>query len=179
MPAPTRRWLHGCLFAAIVLALTGVAGAMIPAPLAADAASTPPSVAVESMTTGRTGHTATYLNSGLVLVAGGRGRTGYLKSAELYDRYANAWMAAASLTVPRTGHTATLLRDGRVLVVGGANGAGSVATAELYDPDPDKWSSAGTMRVRRIGHTATLLPNGRVLVVGGQDSSGPLATAEH
>jgi len=167
------RLLHGCAFAAGALALAGLAAGMGPAPLPAEAA-TPPSVAVASMTTARAGHTATYLNNGLVLVAGGRGREGYLKSAELYDRGANTWIPAASMAAPRSGQTATLLPDSRVLVIGGVNASGPLGTAELYDPDANRWSSAGTMRSRRIGHTATLLPDGRVLVVGG----GPLPTAE-
>jgi ABC-type dipeptide/oligopeptide/nickel transport system permease component/N-acetylneuraminic acid mutarotase len=168
-----RRLLDGFLLAAMGLALAGLAAAMVPAPLAAEAA-TPPSVAVASMTTARAGHTATYLNNGLVLVAGGRGRGGYLRTAESYDRGANAWIPAASMAVPRSGHTAILLPDSRVLVIGGVNASGPLSTAELYDPDANRWSSAGTMRSPRIGHTATLLPDGRVLVVGG----GALPTAE-
>jgi len=167
------RLLLGGVFAASVLALGGAA-AMTPAQLAAKAAGTPPSVPVASMITARAGHTATHLNNGLVLVAGGRGSAGYLRSAELYDWNTDTWTAAASMAVPRTSHTATLLRDGRVLVVGGASVTGLLATAELYDPASDKWSSAGSMSSRRLGHTATLLADGRVLVVGG----GPLPTAE-
>jgi ABC-type dipeptide/oligopeptide/nickel transport system permease component len=168
-----RRALDCSLFVAIGLALAGFTAARIPAPLAAEAA-TPPSLAVANMTTARAGHTATYLNNGLVLVVGGRGSAGYLQSAELYDWNTDTWTAAATMAVPRTSHTATLLRDGRVLVVGGTSAAGPLATAELYDPASDRWSSAGSMSSRRLGHTATLLADGRVLVVGG----GPLPTAE-
>lgn len=132
--------LRSCLFAASVFALTGVAGAMIPAPLPAEAAVTPPSVAVASMTTARAGHTATYLNSGLVLVTGGRGSAGYLRSAELYDRNFNTWMAAASMAVPRIGHSATLLRDGQVLVVGVAGAQWSLRPS----PNPNSASSCRT-----------------------------------
>jgi hypothetical protein len=83
----------------------------------------------------RTGHTATLLLDGRVLVTGDRGEDlsapgleERLRSAELYDPTSGTWSATARM-LANGGHTATLLPDGKVLVPGGTNGF-----AELYDP---------------------------------------------
>ena len=73
--------------------------------------------AAAPMTQPREQHTATLLEDGKVLVAGGC--CGVDKSAELYDPASDTWKAAATLTSGRSSHTATLLKDGRVLVAGG------------------------------------------------------------
>jgi N-acetylneuraminic acid mutarotase len=145
-------------------------------------ACTPHWVAAADMQDARTGHAATLLANGTVLVEGGEDASGYTTAgAEIYDPADNTWRRAASLNVARHGHTATLLADGRVLVTGGAfgqgitvaaNGAvtivggGTTSSAEIYDPDRDTWTMAADMSVGRVGHTATLLANGKVLVAG-------------
>src|SRR5262245_3923819 len=87
-----------------------------------------------SMSGGRYAHTATVLADGRVLVAGGAGSSGFLKSAEIYDPALGTWSLTGSMTSVRYFHTATLLPDGRVLVSGGFNGISVVATAEIYNP---------------------------------------------
>jgi N-acetylneuraminic acid mutarotase len=121
--------------------------------------------AAGSLATARSGHTATLLQSGRVLVAGGYNGN-YLASAELYDPTTNTWSAAGSLVTARHDHTATLLPSGKVLVAGGDNGS-SLASAELYDPTTNTWSPAGSLATDRYHHTATLLPSGKVLVADG------------
>ena len=88
------------------------------------------------MTGARCEHTATLLNNGNVLVAGGYNPATALASAELYNPAAGTFTATGSMTSARFFHTATLLNGGNVLVAGGANAAGSlgVASAELYLP---------------------------------------------
>jgi uncharacterized protein (TIGR03437 family) len=133
------------------------------------------------------GHTATLLANGKVLVVGGsiplanvspywRG-TG---SAELYDPATGQWSATGSLNSPRGGHFAVRLTNGRVLVVGGDNGYGIlVRGAEIYDPETGAWTTAGNLSVERAAATATLLADGRVLVAGGADSNWePVSSAE-
>ena len=130
----------------------------------------------------RTGHTATLLTSGKVLIAGGDGCFffGYyyygnclLDSAEVYDAGTGTFSTTGKMSVTRDFHTATLLSNGKVLVTGGHD-----ASAELYDPTSGTFAATGSMSVGRNSHTATLLASGKVLIVGGQSVSGALATAE-
>src|SRR6266511_2305841 len=149
-----------------------------------------------SMAMGRSGHTATRLqtgpNAGKVLVVGGNGT-----SAELYDPDAidsvtgmkGTWEPTGSVSTgrPYGYHTATLLLSGKVLATGGYPAQGnSLDSAELYDPDAidsvtgirGTWSDTGPLTTTRAGHTATLLPSGKVLVAGGYSYPGILASAE-
>ena len=124
-------------------------------------------IPTDSMIHAREGHTATLLQDGTVLVAGGP-----TDAAEIYDPAARSWTVTGSMTQARSGHTATLLADGRVLVVG-------CADAELYDPGTGSWTATGAMQyVHERGHTATLLPDGTVLVAGGTGAYARRATAE-
>ena len=112
--------------------------------------------------------TATLLNNGKALIAGGdQPFNGSITSVELFDPASATWSQAASLLTARGGHTATLLPNGTVLAAGGATPDGTNAGAEVYDPVANAWSVAGTFTPFRAGHTATLLPDGMVLVVGG------------
>jgi N-acetylneuraminic acid mutarotase len=134
---------------------------------------------VGSLLTPRSGHAATLLNDGRVLVTGGWDSTGTaLVSAEIYDPGSEGWSAAPSMASARALPSATLLADGRVLVTGGVNTNGVTPTVEIYDPAANAWSSAGTMLSPRVLHSETLLPNGQVLVAGGRNVTGNLASAE-
>ena len=68
----------------------------------------------------RSGHTATLLPNGKVLVAGGWGISSYLVQSELYDPATGAWTQTGNLNFARYYHTATLLPNGKVL--GGRGG---------------------------------------------------------
>jgi N-acetylneuraminic acid mutarotase len=132
-----------------------------------------------SMHTARSAHSATLLNNGQVLVAGGEGNAGILSSAELYDPATGIWTVTGSMTTPREAHSATLLPSGQVLVAGGLVASGSVtATAELYDPSTGKWTATGSMSNARDGQGVALLPSGEVLVAGGVGTAGALRSAE-
>jgi len=135
--------------------------------------------AAASLATGRTGHIATLLRDGRVLLVGGEDGLGQaLASATVFDPRLNLWRPAASMRTARVAHSATLLPDGRVLVAGGFTGGDSLesmAGAEIYDPAADRWKDAAPMLYPRARHTATLLPGGKVLVVGG---IGPISEAE-
>jgi sugar lactone lactonase YvrE len=134
-----------------------------------------------SLKTARYGHTATLLQDGRVLVAGGYlTGSGLLSSAEIYDPVAGTWAYTGSLHAARHLHTATLLPDGKVLVTGGdLAGSGWLSSAEIYDPTTGTWNyTAGPLNESRGRHTATPLPDGRVLIAGGMSSGGMLSSAE-
>ncbi len=132
--------------------------------------------ALRSMSRGHTGHTATLLPNGRLLVAGGDDATG--ASAELFDPASGTWTLTGSLASPRSGHSATLLPNGKVLVAGGNLAGQTLASSELYDPATGLWSSAGNMTHARVAHTATLLNTGKVLVVGGVEGTTSQRFAE-
>jgi photosystem II stability/assembly factor-like uncharacterized protein len=151
---------------------------------------TPPPMAPASwiitgnLNAGRDNHTATRLQNGKVLVAGGNSSNGPLKSAELYDPAIGAWSNTGSLNTDRAFSTATLLSNGKVLVAGGFSCGPppqictDVSSAELYDPATGTWTNTGTLNAPRSGQTATLLSSGKVLVAGGFLANSELNTAE-
>ena len=127
---------------------------------------------VGSLNTPRSGHTATLLIDGQVLVAGGENSNGtILATAELYNPNTGEWSLTGSMANARADHTATLLPNGEVLVAGGITvgdpQSPCTATAELYDPLTGQWRTTGSMTAARFWHGATSLQNGHVLVAGG------------
>ncbi|HEU4507266.1 MAG TPA: MBG domain-containing protein, partial [Pyrinomonadaceae bacterium] len=121
-----------------------------------------------TMNVERSGHTATRLSDGRVLVAGGANSTGALNESEIYDPVSATFSTAGNLGTARADHSATLLADGRVLIAGGRNGGGAVASTEIFDPATGAFTSGPSMSVARAGHSATLFANGRVFVAGGE-----------
>src|SRR5271156_3791068 len=130
-----------------------------------------------SMAVGRFLHTATLLQDGRVLIAGGvlTSASDPVATAEVYDPATGIFTMTGAMGTARERHTATLLADGRVLIVGGTTSTGATATVEVYDPSTGSFSVTGSMAEARTFHTATLLPNGKVLVAGGGDEN---STAE-
>jgi len=94
-----------------------------------------------SLNTARSNHTATLLQNGEVLVAGGAADT----SAELYDPTTGTWRIAGSMNAIGKYISATLIPTGKVLAVG-ASYAGVIG-AELYDPETGTWTTT-TRRLR-------------------------------
>jgi Bacterial Ig-like domain (group 2)/Abnormal spindle-like microcephaly-assoc'd, ASPM-SPD-2-Hydin/Galactose oxidase, central domain/Kelch motif len=142
-------------------------------------------VSTGSMVVGRYLHTATLLNNGQVLIAGGENSTGSpIASAELYNPATGTFTTTGSMTTVRYRHAATLLTNGWVLITGGENSnngtlaSSFLANAELYNPATGTFTTTGSMTTSRRWHTATLLPNGKVLVVGGGNLVCCLASAE-
>lgn len=97
--------------------------------------------------------TATVLPSGQILVSGGMDRHGAaIRTVEIYDPIARAWILTHPLTDPRYAHAASMLTDGTVLITGG--------TATPETPDRSEWvrSSAAD----RFTVPETRLPRTRV-----------------
>ncbi|MCB1608483.1 MAG: hypothetical protein KDI71_16055, partial [Xanthomonadales bacterium] len=102
----------------------------------------------------RMNHTATLLDNGEVLVAGGYGGSavGALSSAEIYNPRTGVWRPAADLPETRLNHIDLPLNSGEVMLVGGNAapfGAG-VNIGLIYDSVADSWrSSAPSVFARR------------------------------
>lgn len=148
----------------------------------------------------RTGHTATLLENGEVLVAGGNGdepaplqpqgklvpsvpgavNPVALDSALLFDSSADAgrgsWRDAGNMSKARSGHTAVVLADGAVLVADAADDP--PLPSDIFVPGAKGAAGAWRQTVPMLGQRghfqATLLADGRVLASGG--STGLAAT---
>lgn len=118
-----------------------------------------------SMPLPKTGHTASLLPDGRVLIFGGT-RSG-TPWADIYDPSTGKFTTTPSPLFSRSGHTATVLASGKVLLAGGQNLSGTLASAEIYDPATNTFTAVGNMAEPRTHHTATLLPSGKVLIAGG------------
>ena len=129
------------------------------------------------LTTSRYLHSATLLNNGKTLIAGGitcpiAGSCTYLNSAELYDPTTGAFTNTGSMATARSAPS-VLLPNGQVLIAGGSScdssgNCTSLKSTEIYDPASETFSSAGNMNNARQDHTMTLLNNGQVLIAGGR-----------
>ena len=128
----------------------------------------------------RYAHTATLLNNGKLLVAGGTiSDSNSFNSCALYDENDNSWSTAGSMISGRAFHTATRLSSGKVLVVGGYkyNSGATLNSVELYDPVANSWSAVSALATARAGHAAVLLANGKVLISGGEAAVGVYLTS--
>jgi hypothetical protein len=120
----------------------------------------------------RSDHSATRLQSGRILVAGGLDENGRATaSAEVLDPVARRFLSAAPLTVARSGHSATLLPSGRVLIAGGLDDSGMpTASVEIFDPqlgESGGFVAAPPLSAPRAGHSVVPLCDGTMLVAGG------------
>jgi hypothetical protein len=137
---------------------------------------------VGAMTQARTGHAATLLADGRVLLTGGNAVWGNVlnlnpvpatASAELWDPATGRFTAVTALmSQPRRNHTATLLPSGLVLICGGLAGSALycndiLAAAEVFDPVAETFTPLPPMTVARQQHRALALADGTVLLAGG------------
>ena len=126
-------------------------------------------------------HTATLLNDGQVLIAGGTASAGSASTPpayeELYDPTTQTFLQTGALNAPRIVSTAAL-SDGTVLIMGGGapndltglfgQSFPPQATCEIYDPTTGKFTFTSNMSYSRVQFTATLLQNGSILAAGGE-----------
>ncbi len=143
----------------------------------------------------RTWQTATKLQDGKVLIAGGSPAVdsaidpttgtgtglpiGALPSAELYEPASKQFAGnPGAMNDARTEHAAAFIKgcgctaENEVLLTGGIDASGTTLTsAELFKDSDNSFTITGSMNVARHNHTATTLNDGRVLIAGGVDNS--------
>jgi hypothetical protein len=134
------------------------------------------------MVTPRALHTATLLEDGTVLIAGGI--TGQpstaLDSSEIFDPTTGTFSSSGTMTVARQQAVATRLPDGRVLIASGfSKGIGqldlylagvlrvnsniALDSAEIYDPKTKSFIAIGS--IGQVPYSATVLDSGTVLLI--------------
>lgn len=136
-----------------------------------------------NMTIGRSGHRATLLPDGRVLIAGGDSvipegpdDPSMKGSAELFDSSTQSFSATGSMLTGRAGFNATLLTNGKVLITGGVARYRDfdciIGGAELYDPSTGEFTTTGSYAgslgslvgsLEGFVSTSTLLADGTVL----------------
>ena len=130
------------------------------------------------MNEARSGHTATLLADGQVLIVGGWGVSGRTATAELYDPQTGKFRYAANMVAPRASMTATLLKNGQVLIAGGDSARNTPQSiAEIYVPASNTFTESGSLNRGRAAHTATLLSDGNVLLIGGSSNNNTVLTS--
>ena len=114
-------------------------------------------------------HTATLLQDGKVLLAGGLDPAGVgIGNGEVYNPSTDSWSLTGMMSAARGNYDTTLLADGRVLAVAGkSRELGNIGSIEAYDLATNKWNWLAADGLTRRAHQVTLLPNDLVLISGG------------
>ncbi|WNG19134.1 kelch repeat-containing protein [Cystobacter fuscus] len=130
----------------------------------------------------RAGHTATLLEDGRVLLAGGvrlgaDGRPATVSAVEVFEPATGALERVPSLDSARAFHTATRLPGGKVLLVGGEETPEGTRLAGARVLDVKAGTSTPVEGLRARGHHAAAADaSGRVLVVGGVGVNGEVVS---
>jgi hypothetical protein len=124
----------------------------------------------------RAGATATLLQNGMVLIAGGSSTSSSVRAdAVLYNPTTDTFSTLASkMSTSREFATATLLGNGQVLIAGGLDGPGDnpvTQTTDIFDPTTDTFTPGPNMTSAREHAAAVALSNGTVLIAGGDSAS--------
>lgn len=123
------------------------------------------------------GQSATPMPDGRLLLLGGQGEHGSVRSAQVREARTGAVSNLSNeMQQPRAWHSATLLPDGTVLILGGVGTDGTpLESAELFHPATQQFELLTSKGLTaRAHHTATLLTEGDVLVAGGTSGKGEM-----
>jgi hypothetical protein len=133
--------------------------------------------ATGSLSGARSDHTATLLEDGTVLVAGGWGLGGQaglaFNTAETYDPSTGTWTSTGPMVNAYFGRSAILLENGTVLVVSGSTPHSFLVfelaqeDSEVYDPVTRTWSATAPYPFPSMRPTLLPLSNGTVIAAGG------------
>ncbi|MSP61258.1 MAG: hypothetical protein EXR72_13115 [Myxococcales bacterium] len=117
----------------------------------------------------RWGHLATPLQSGLLLITGGRDAGGPVTTLELYDPAFALFVRAGDLDPAMAiGHTATPLADSTLLIAGGAGEDGPASNRSAWFVHTGAAAGpTGLLGEARAFHSAVILPGAEILLSGG------------
>jgi hypothetical protein len=117
----------------------------------------------------RSGHTATRLADGTILIVGGENESGPIQASEIFDPVSGQFSFGPALLTARADHSAILLEDGRVLIAGGRIGDVRLNSTEIYDPSSKRFTEGHLLQRARSGQSVTRLSDDACLLVGGDD----------
>jgi len=117
-------------------------------------------------------HTATLLDDGRVLIAGGTADDQVLATTEIYDPSSNTFAAGPTLLQARAHHAAVKVGKSAVAIIGGQNATRALVTVEFVTLNPDEVSLGPELLVARSYPAVEMVPGGSAIVVaGGFDKS--------
>ena len=116
-------------------------------------------------------HTATLLNDGSVLVAGGNTNAFQTAECELFIPINNTWNVISPMIEPRYSHAAIRLSNGNVFISGGDPSSGY--SCEVFDITTGQWKNSGAMFGYRSTHRIYYLSNADKLLILGGDALPP------
>lgn len=125
-----------------------------------------------SINIARYNHTATLLEDGKVMVAGGFGNSLELRSSEIYNPIDNTWIVCDSLNEPRSQASSILLPNGNVFISGGGSLGVNIIpwkkSGEVFDVIGKKWSYVKSMFDARLDHQIYYMAKtNHLLIIGG------------
>jgi hypothetical protein len=131
----------------------------------------------------RTGASATTLNDGRVLIAGGHDDSGAALATALVIQPVTlpptVMAIAGAFSTPRDGHSVTKLANGDLLACGGGPAGTPSQSCDLIDGTSLQIKTTIMMGYARTNHSAVLLETGQVLIAGGVGPDGnPLGALE-
>lgn len=132
------------------------------------------------MRTARASGSATLLEDGRVLLAGGYPGEGRAptSAAEVYDPASATFEPVGGLAVARADHSATLLPDGRVVLAGGFGVDGrALASTEVFDPTTDSFVAGAQLSEPRAAHVAVRVA-AHIVLIGGTRSGPAIASSD-
>lgn len=136
-------------------------------------------VQIADMNVARSGHTASQMQTGEVIVTGGLGADNYLSAAEYWDQENDEWIEVDQMEHARMNHAATVVDGNLLIVTGGWDGDFmSLNSCEIFNFDLGVWEGGPDMNDHRSLHRATKLNNTEILISGGTDNSEDLRSCE-
>ncbi len=174
--APQGRSGHTAVWAGSVMVVWGGRGAGEPAYLYTGgrfdpATDTWTSTSLANAPWPRSGHTAVWTGTRMIVWGGTPGSTTFYNTGGRYDPQTDVWTPTSIVSPPssREGHSAVW--TGSKMVVWGGKGAGSpFNTGGRYDPVTDAWTPTSTVNVPSARRSHTAVWTGISMVVWGGNS---------